>query len=551
MTSTPDANGHRDLKPLLFPGLVFLACAIIFVVLRSKDFFTVDGAFRCFDVYRRSYLYFDANNHLLFTANVFAWTRLLSALGFDLRAPLQYFRAVEVMNCLAGAGCLAILCSLFYEITSSWIWSLGGTLAFALCKAFIAQATSSNQPIVGVFWSFLALLLAVQFLKHKSLWLICMSGAIFALALATYQSTIFLGFVVVLLLFLCQPRGTGSSYFGRSQILALGGFVLSGFALSAVIFGWAYSHMGFLGARAMVRHFFWHEETNAYLGISISKILNVPIGMLRSIFPILPLYNGIRGFRETGAITILVFLLLAVNVAGLSLCYGVLAWRGRMDLTRFERIGLISAAVGFLFTVIPVFVYDPQYDKLWIQPLACFVVFWIVSLRAVSRHSGTFAALSKTISVVLLFGVSLNLVWVFKAHVREPFELNEAERASSMIGSQDLLIGDWDQISVLCGSLWLNDNQFFSFTTAAETGGAEAVGRLQELVSETTQRGGRVYFLSILDVPQSTWDSFIGGRWGVPYSSLNLYREHSSVRATFKTRLGSVKLRELDAGLLQ
>ena len=551
MTSKPHAGGTSDFRALWFPVLIFFVFAVVFVMLRSKDFFTVDGAFRCFDVYRRSYLYFDVNNHLLFTTNVFVWTRFLSALGIDLHAPLQYFRAVEVMNCLAGAGCLAILCSLFYEITSSWFWTLVGTLAYALCKAFIAQATSSNQPMVGVFWSFLALWLAVQFLKHKSLWLICMSGVIFALALATYQSTILLAFVVVLLLFLCRTEGTGDSYFDRSQILGLGSFVFSGFAVSAVIFGWAYSHMGFRGVGAMVRHFFWHEESHAYLGISISKILNVPIGMLRSIFPILPVYNGIRGLRETGAITIVVFLLLAISVAGLSLSYGVLAWRWRIDLTRSERIGLISAVVGFLFTLIPVFVYDPQYDKLWIQPLACFVMFWIVSLRALGRHPGTFVTLSKTISVFLLFGVSLNLVWVVKAHVREPFELNEAERASRMIGSQDLLIGDWDQISVLCGSLWLDDNQFFSFTTAAETGGAEAVRRLQELVSETAQRGGRVYFLSILDVSRPTWDSFIGDRWGVPYSSLNLYRERSSVRATFKTRLGSVKLRELDVGAPQ
>src|SRR5208337_4014877 len=150
-------DGSAKFYRVIVPLLVFVAFTTVFVTFRSNDIFTVDGAFRCFEVYRLHRFHFDINNHLLYLLNVFAWTRFASWLGLSIETPLQFFSTVEIMNCLAGAGCLAIFCYFLFLVTSSWRHALMGTIGFGLCRAFFAQATNANQPMLGIFWSFLAL----------------------------------------------------------------------------------------------------------------------------------------------------------------------------------------------------------------------------------------------------------------------------------------------------------------------------------------------------------------------------------------------------------
>src|SRR5258707_9349689 len=63
-------------------AVVFLASGLIFSLLRSKDIFAVDGAFRCLEVFQRPSIFFHDNNHMLYPVNVFVWTRLAGVLGF-------------------------------------------------------------------------------------------------------------------------------------------------------------------------------------------------------------------------------------------------------------------------------------------------------------------------------------------------------------------------------------------------------------------------------------------------------------------------------------
>lgn len=538
----------RDIRPkqLWIPALVFVGFATLFVLLRSKDFFTVDGSFHCLEVYHRQHIFFDINNHLLYPVDVFAWTHLVGEIGFASGTPLEYFSTVEVMNCLAGAGALAILCLLLYLATSSWFQALGGTIGYGLCKAFIAQATNANQPMLGVFWSFLALLFALLSVKRRSLWPICVSGVLFALALATYQSTLFLAFVTVILISSDGLCGSENVRFTPHQFIRLGFFVCSGFAAAIAIFGWAYRRMGMTGLAAMVRHFFWHEEGRVYLKMNIGKLLNVPIGMLRNIFPLMQSYNGIRGLLARGDFASSAFIAVVGIFCGFLLFSAIRVSKKWAHIQPHARIGLVSATVGFAFTMVPVVIYDPQYDKLWIQPLACLTVFLVLALPVIAQNSLASFLLSRTALVLILVAVASNLVWVVRAHSREPYEMDQAQRLSTMIDKQDLLVGDWDHISVLYGSLWANDGQFFSFPTEAQRDGIAAESHLRALISQASQRNGHVYFLGILDEPKTTWDSFLGSRCGVPYSALDVYREHSSIHTTFKTRFGEIPLREFD-----
>src|ERR1700690_4038463 len=227
---------------------VFAFCFALFASLRTKNILAVDGGIRCFEVYRRQPFYFDVNNHLLHPANVFAWTRLADMLGYRTSDPLQFYSLVQLMNCFAGAACLAILFGLMYSVVPSWRLALGGTIGYGFAKAFLEQATNANEAPMGLFWSFLALLLAASCFRVRSNWPVLVSASLFALAMANYQTMILLFPSAIVLIWAGRgsvtPEGIEhskncSSYFAP-QMRAFALFASVGVIASACVFGYAY-----------------------------------------------------------------------------------------------------------------------------------------------------------------------------------------------------------------------------------------------------------------------------------------------------------------------
>ena len=132
---------------------VFIAFFVLFALLRTKNILAVDGGIRCLEVYRRQSLYFDINNHLLQPAHVWAWTWAAGMLGYKADSPFQFYSLVQLMNCFAGAACLAILFALMYSVVSSWRLALTVTIGYGFTKAFLEQATNANEAPMGLFWS--------------------------------------------------------------------------------------------------------------------------------------------------------------------------------------------------------------------------------------------------------------------------------------------------------------------------------------------------------------------------------------------------------------
>jgi hypothetical protein len=130
-----------------------------------------------------------------------------------------------------------------------------------------------------------------------------------------------------------------------------------------------------------------------------------------------------------------------------------------------------------------------------------------------------------------------------------------------MIGSKDLLIGDWDSVSTLYSSIWVDDRpkgesdryrslwaeneHFISFTTEATIYGMGIMPRLRDAIAKSKRNGGSIFFLNLLDESRPAWDSFFDKRCGVPYSEMQLYRDRSVVRAGFHVRSGDIILRQL------
>lgn len=383
-------------------------------------------------------------------------------------------------------------------------------------------------------------------LKRRSNWPIIVSALLFSLAMATYQSTIFLAPAALVLIWQGRSNRDDRRLLSPARIAAVCEFTLAGIAGCAAIFGWAYWRQGLQHPAQMVGQFFTHEDARVYLGVSVGKILTLPIGMVRNIFPLVPHFVGLRELLRGPKLSLIMLLfVLGILCAFLAVCARRLTVKWG-DLSTEVRAGVIAATVGFAFTVIPLIIWDPSYDKLWLQPLACLALFIGIALKPVSTNVRYGLLISRAFSVFVLAGVSLNLVWAVREHETKLPDLEETQRLAGLIEKRDLVVGDWDSISTLYGYGWAADGQLISFPTEAVLHGYDSVANLRAAISEAEGRGGQVYFLSLLDVPQKTWDSFLGSRCGVPYSVMDSYRTHSRIRATFNEQSSQVFLRQLE-----
>ncbi|MGH9740763.1 MAG: hypothetical protein ACRD51_00255 [Candidatus Acidiferrum sp.] len=540
------ASQHARNKVALITALVFVVFAFLFALLRSGNIFMVDGAARCIEVFHRQTIFFHPNNHMLYPVDVLEWNRLLGGLGLKAASAEQYFAHTQLMNCIAGAGCLAILFYLMSLLPSSVGTALGVVFAYGLSRAFLLHATNSAEPLVGVFWSLLAMCFAVLAVKRKSNWPILISALFFSLAMATYQSTILFAPAAIVLIWKGRSNRDGGGLFSTARIVEFCEFTLAGIAACAAIFGWAYSRQGYRGAGALFEHFFAHGDARVYLGVGIGKLLNIPIGLVRNIFPLLQRYAGIHSLLAGSKLSLVSMLLVFGGLCVFLIVYATRLAARWSSLPAEVQLGIVVAAVGFAFTMIPVIVWDPNYDKLWLQPLACLAFLVGCGLEPLSTDARFRFWMARVFPALFLAGVSLNLVWAVQRHEIKSPDLEEAQRLASFVGKQDLVIGEWDSVSTLYGYGWAENGQFMSFPSEAVLNGSDSVAHLHAAIEAAQKRGGRVYFLAILGDSKKTWNSFLGSRCGVPYSEFDSYREHSRIRAAFATDDSQVVLRQYD-----
>src|ERR1700686_2103515 len=276
----------------------------------------------------------------------------------------------------------------------------------------------------------------------------------------------------------------------------------------------------------MLRRFFVQEDSRVYFGAGIGKLLNLPIGLVRNVFPLQSYYIGIRHLLAGPRVPTILFLLLVATVCVLVVVYTALTTQRWSTLPAVVRTAFLAAGVGFVFTIIPLALWEANYDKLWLQPLACLAVLLGISIIVIPPPQRNSLLLTKAIPALLLAGVLSNIPWAVRSHSTQTSDLSETERLSHILGENDLLVGEWDRFTTLYGYGW-SSTRVFAFPSEAVVHGAGAVQLLREKIIKTREAGGKIYFLSLLDVPQDVWDSFLGSRCGVPYSELDFYRAHA------------------------
>src|SRR5258707_10917432 len=145
------AKSPKSPRDTFVGAIVFLAAGLIFSLLRSKDIFAVDGAFRCLEVFQRPSIFFHDNNHMLYPVNVFVWTRLAGVLGFATPTRQDFHALVELMNCFAAAASLSIVFYLTKVALCSVRVALCVTAGLAFSKAFLLHANHFAEAIGCAF----------------------------------------------------------------------------------------------------------------------------------------------------------------------------------------------------------------------------------------------------------------------------------------------------------------------------------------------------------------------------------------------------------------
>src|SRR5262249_31207529 len=204
---------------------------------------------------------------------------------------------------------------------------------------------------------------------------------------------------------------------------------------SILIYGWAYWHLGFRSMPAMFRRFVVHDEARAFMGVTVGKVLTIPIGMANSVFPIFAYLNfrGLRGLLTLRNLSSTALIVLLIALLLFLMFFVVQAFRTLRQLHPFARLGLLTATIGFAFVFVPLIIWVPTYDKLWIEPLACLAVLVGIALSNIPRAAKKQFLLSRIVSILVLIGPLWNLVLVARHHSQGTPEIESAHRLEEMI----------------------------------------------------------------------------------------------------------------------
>ena len=479
------------------PGalVVFVGATALFAVLHSRQYTEVDGALRCLDVLRRQRLFFHGNNHLLYPANVLAWSRLAGLLGIRATTPEAFLRLTALMNSCAAAGCVALVFALVRRFTGSVVAALGAAVGLAFARAFLLHATASAEPMVGLWWSLLGVAVPAYGGEAPAVWRFVLAGALLALSVATYQSMIFAAPVLVVLCVVPSAPGAPRVRTVARNLLAVG---LTAVVALAAIFGAAALAQGERGAGALALRFSQVGLDRAFFGgFSWSKAHGLPLGITGNIFAALPpelasLRAHIRGLLGGRWLPWTALFGLGGALLGAALALG--AWRMRGAATPAHRRVMLATAAGAAAGVLGPAYWAPGYDKLWLQPIAFLVLTVGLAYGAAASRLGRGARLA----VLALLGVEVatNVVTAVEDAAHPSPYLASAAQVARLVGPEGVVLHDWNPVSSLYDAMWARENQAFDAALAAIELRDSASRAVADVVQRARARGATPYVLA-------------------------------------------------------
>ena len=519
---------------------IFFAGTAFYGLLHTQQYLAVDGAVRCVNVYWNSYRIAGDNNHLLYYANVTLWRDFLSQFGIEATDPFNFVHLTEWMNALAAAGSVSIFWLLCKRATGRIAIASAAAAAYAFSNAFLLHATSTAEPMVGLLWSFVSVGLAAWGLSARSYLLLFAGGAFLLLAMATYESMVLIGPAELALIWGWKDGNEA----GKRLVWFLAGCIVGGLLAYVPI----YYLSGTTNPLYMWRRFAAMGGGDRVYGrVTIAKIVNLPFGFASGIFGALPLdYGGIRSLRTESVDTILI----AVGAVLISILW--FSWTvirsvyARALLSPNQRLFLSCCLVALIFDALALIYWDPLYDKLWLQPLAAVILGWSVIFTGWRTLHRQWKVLIPEAFAALVI-VTAGFARAVDAHSEPTPCLDAAHQLSTIVDSSDLLVTSWDPISLLYSSFLRNRATTFDLPAVAVAAGPLTTKLLVNFFAPVRQGGHSVFFLGILDVPETTWKTFLEDKCGLPYHSIDDLRKCAKPVATLTCENRSKVLWELPA----
>lgn len=530
-----ETNGARS-WPIAI--LLTLGFSVLFMLLRTRQYMAVDGALRCLGVFHDPSNRIHGNNHMLYPFWIWLWTHTAAWAGFATSDWLSFLRLSQAMNAFCAAAAIGILFTVLRAIAGTR-YALLGSLQFGLATAVVMHGTNSAEPVTGLLFSMAALGVLIPALRSESLTGLFLVGVLLTLALASYQA---MGLVMPLVAFacVCWPETRWPRAAIRLAVVGAGGI------LSVVaVYGIAYASIG-IAPQGMVRKFLTLDGgSKTYGHFSVSRLLNVPTGLLRSLFRGVPAeYGGFRSLLSTPhpAVWILVVLLGLVLLA-------ICAWFVGTGIVREVRessgskpllwagILLTAGAVSF-----PLAFWDPLYDKLWLLPLAIMAIASAFAFRPGNFHQNGRRVFVSILVVLTIVEAAVNIPNAIRDHVQETAHLNEAEEVAALVGPRDSILVDFDSVSMLWLSIWGYGRHALVLPGASRS---DAVEWLSKAEADATASGGALFFVSVLDHDRRAWDDFLGRATGISYAEFECYRKEAVILRRYPYFKSSITVRRL------
>lgn len=519
--------------------MVFAVLMSCFAALRSHNLSAVDGAVRAFAVYHHRSLEFHGNSHMFYPVYVLLWSKACSLLGFNLSDPLEFIRAIQAMNSVFAAASATLLYLAIRRLSISRNVALLATAGWAFSHAVLLHATNSAEPMVGLFWSALSFTLVSYAVRSRRSWIVALSGVSLALAMASYQSMVLIGLACGVLTLLWREDQPWRVRIAASRAAVLTVSFIVGLL---AIYGTVYSLQGSHSLADGLRQFLAVDSPDVYGGFRLSKFVNLISGFTNNVIVSLPSdFAGLRSLIREHSGWIPWFVLCAAMVVGVTVAHWLTILRSARTADRRLKSVWTSCCAALFFCVVLLCFWDPLYDKLWLLPLWLLALMFAISASGLQRNQRW---LRRASMALVLVASSVNLIAAMRAAHGPWPDVDEARRLSTFVQKNDLMVTDWNSVSVLYRMIWAPDTTF-DFPSEAHRYRAETASVLRQRMAEAERRGGAVYFIGILDQPQSAWDPFLGARCQVPYDSLQGMRKNSVVIASFISRGGTITLRRL------
>jgi hypothetical protein len=236
---------------------------------------------------------------------------------------------------------------------------------------------------------------------------------------------------------------------------------------------------------------------------------------------------------------------LAITALALAFAVGLVLRlaRSRARLIALGRWPNVVAAAGWFAVVACAACYwSPLYEKFWLFSLPPLAMAVALAIEPAGDGSGESQSAAERrwplflvpAAVLLLLSVSTGAM---SRRFRHNADVDVATGLADRLRATDLLVTPgWDVPSVYLRNIVDQPVDCFDITdemVALSYHSPQLVDRLAARVDATRARGGRVYFLGLLDVSPAEWSAFYGSRLKLPFEALASYRPLAVPAETF------------------